>query len=231
MKRFEADKQSVSTDHCDYVDGMPSAEAVLNNLKTEFGVRTNRELSDVLEVRANTISTWKKRNSLDYARLIGIGKKYGMDLNRIFLNNIASPQHNDIIAVPRELQYQYVTRRRENAFLETLPRYRFPFRYSENARAFQMADATHSFNFRGVSYVIGEPDLIEKELQYGETYVIVSEKRGLFIGRVEQQQGSRNMINVITRDNEMMKNSIGMDRSEIMERWKVTNMIFQDLIG
>ncbi|WP_146746639.1 helix-turn-helix domain-containing protein [Sinomicrobium soli] len=209
----------------------PGVEEILDNLKLELGLKTNKELSDLLEVRANTISTWKKRNSLDYARLIEIGRKYSIDLNRLFFNNAAETTDlRGIITVPKELQYQYVTKRDNEVFLKSLPRYRFPFQFQPGSRAFQATDMVYSFAFRGISYVIGEPVSRMDEVIFGDTYVLVNRERGIFIGRVEKEVNRPHAVNVIMNDSKIMLSKVGMPEDEIIEIWKATNIIFQDFI-
>ncbi|MGS2761120.1 helix-turn-helix domain-containing protein [Sinomicrobium sp. M5D2P9] len=208
-----------------------SVKEVLKNLKEILNLRTNKELSDVLGVRANTISTWKKRNSLDYSRLVAMGKHHKLDMNKLFSNNVFEPDSGRyIIAVPRELQYQYVSQRQDRNFLGSLPRYRFPFSSAENARAFQTTDMSSSVTFKGISYVVGEPVEITETFATGKTYVLVNREQGIFIGQVEKDENDKSMIHVITNNHKLIPGNVSMIRGEIIEIWKVTSIIYQDFV-
>lgn len=208
-----------------------SVKEVLKNLKEILNLRTNKELSDVLGVRANTISTWKKRNSLDYSRLVAIGKHHKLDLNKLFSNNVFEPNMvRDIIAVPRELQYQYVSQRQDREFISSLPRYRFPFSSSENARAFQTSHLSSSATFKGVSYVVGELLENKEAIAPRKTYVVVNCEQGIFIGQVEKDKNDKARVHVITNNHKIIPGKVSMMRGEIIEIWKVTSEIYQDFV-
>lgn len=208
-----------------------SVKEVLRNLKEILNLRTNKELSDVLGVRANTISTWKKRNSLDYSRLVAMGKHHKLDLNKLFSNNVFEPDMvRDVIAVPRELQYQYVSKRQDREFLDNLPRYRFPFSSAENARAFQTTDLSSSMTFKGISYVVAEPLEDTEIFASGKTYVVVNREQGIFIGRIEKDKKNKSHVHVITNNHTIIPGKVSMMRKEIIELWEVTSMIYQDFV-
>ncbi|MGS2741918.1 helix-turn-helix domain-containing protein [Sinomicrobium sp. M5D2P17] len=208
-----------------------SVKEVLRNLKEILNLRTNKELSDVLGVRANTISTWKKRNSLDYSRLVAMGKHHKLDLNKLFSNNVFEPNTvKDIIAVPRELQYQYVSQIQDRDFLDSLPRYRFPFSSAENARAFQATDLSSSMTFKGISYVVGE--LLENAEAFvaGKTYIVVNRQQGIFIGQIEKDKNDKARVHIIANNHKIIPVNVSMMRGEIIEIWKVTSIIYQDFV-
>ncbi len=64
------------------------AALILKKLKQALNITTDVELSEILKVKPNTISTWKKRNTMDYACIIGICGTYGVDLNQLFLDTL-----------------------------------------------------------------------------------------------------------------------------------------------
>ncbi|MBB4118831.1 transcriptional regulator with XRE-family HTH domain [Mesonia hippocampi] len=57
---------------------------VLERLKKEFNLKTDRKLCKLLGVKPNTLSNWKKRNRLDYEVILAICKRNNLDLNYIF---------------------------------------------------------------------------------------------------------------------------------------------------
>ncbi|UGU16290.1 helix-turn-helix domain containing protein [Sinomicrobium kalidii] len=205
-----------------------SVDDVLQNLKDYFGFKTNKDLAEFLGVRPNTISTWKKRNSIDYERLITIGKLHKLDFNRLFSHDVYEPK--GIIVVPLELQYQYVSKRNDKSFIANLPRYHFPFSPGENTRAFQVTDFSAISNFKGVSYVIGERVYDTKSVVEGSTYVFVNTKQGIFIGRADLNPEDDSIVYVMTNDNKIPPGKVKMTAGNIAEIWKVTNVVSHDFI-
>lgn len=63
---------------------MQNATVVIKKLKKMLGIKTDLELSRILDVKPNTISSWKKRNSLQYDSLIALCKEHKIDLNELF---------------------------------------------------------------------------------------------------------------------------------------------------
>ncbi|WP_461533728.1 helix-turn-helix domain-containing protein [Sinomicrobium sp.] len=233
MKANKTNNLSVDTPPPNYTTSEegPDVERILENLKRELGIKTNKELSILLEVRANTISTWKKRNSLDYARLIELSSKYNIDLNQLFLNrNLESDDLQEVITVPKELQYQYVTKWNNELFLKDLPRYRFPFHFRPGSRAFQAVDMVYPADFKGIAYAVGTPVESIDEIVFGKLHVLVSSERGIFVGRVEKNMQYARTVNVITNENKVMLSEISMPEREIIEIWKVSNIILQDFL-
>ena len=208
-----------------------SVKEVLGNLKELLKLRTNKELSDVLGVKSNTISTWKKRNSLDYSRLVAFGKQYKLDLNTLFSNNVYEPHlEKDIIAVPRERQYQYVSQHQNVKFLETLPRYRFPFPARDNFRAFQTTCLQPSSAFMGVCYAVGTPMQNVKDLMTGKMYVIVNKEQGILVGIVRKEENNADRIYLTGNTPGLLPDGIGISIGGITEVWKVSSLFYQDFV-
>lgn len=205
-----------------------SARDILQNVKYYFGFKTNLELARFLGVKPNTISTWKKRNSLDYYRLIVICKLHNVDFNKLFSHTVY--EQNSIVVVPVELQYQYVSQREDKAFINNLPRYQFPFPSEKNARAFQVTNFSSFPNFKGISYVVGNRVQDPKAVAEGEMYVFVNKEQGIFTGRAERHRNMEDIIYVIFDDNNISPGKIKMAGKNIVEIWKVNNVIFHDLV-
>lgn len=62
-----------------------SSKEVLTKLKIVLGVKSAKELATIFQVKPNTISSWKKRDSLCYIKLIQVCNQYKIDLNELFL--------------------------------------------------------------------------------------------------------------------------------------------------
>lgn len=63
-----------------------NATLILNRLKELLEIDSDFGLSEYLGVKANTISSWKKRDSLDYSLIIAKCEHEDFDLNYVFLN-------------------------------------------------------------------------------------------------------------------------------------------------
>src|SRR6476620_5359325 len=88
-----------------------NANLILQKLKFALKVRTDIELSEILNVKPNTISSWKKRDTLDYSGIIAICELYEIDLNDIFYSKSNSKNYDSLedgtFLVSRESQFQY----------------------------------------------------------------------------------------------------------------------------
>lgn len=60
---------------------------ILDRLKKKLKIKSDTKLAEYLVIKPNTISNWRKRNSLDYALLIDKCEKEKIDLNLIFIDN------------------------------------------------------------------------------------------------------------------------------------------------
>ena len=69
------------------------ATLILSRLKNQLKIKTDVELSEIMAVKPNTISTWKKRGSVDYDKIIDLCQANEIDLNIIF---------SDCVFIPKE---------------------------------------------------------------------------------------------------------------------------------
>lgn len=204
---------------------------LLKKLKSHLGIQTNIELSRVLDVKPNTISTWKRRNSLDYELIISICNMLDIDLNLLFSTEYTRNRSaNNILAVPIEAQYQYVSNYHKEEFLDKMPKCSLPFSFSTpNTRAFQMAGISMSPTLKEGAYVIGERindhDLIEDN----SICILISKLRGIHINRVKKDPKNPYILNLLN-DNENFSNNIVMPVEEITEAWRVTNILSLDIV-
>ncbi len=60
---------------------------ILERFKSSLKIKSDTKLAEYLQIKQNTISNWKKRNSLDYALLIEKCKEERIDLNYVFIDN------------------------------------------------------------------------------------------------------------------------------------------------
>lgn len=204
----------------------PNATFVLEKLKRHLQIKTNIELASILQVKPNTISTWKKRNSLDYELIVSVCEKFGINLNDVFFDNdnaggIGKIHRNkNICVVTRELQYQYVNHLGEESFLDDIPKYHFPFINNDNMRAFQVTGNMMYPTLEDNTIVIGKHLRSPQEITDNKNYVIVSKLRGIFINRVRTPYDSPKEL-LLVNDNKMIPQEIKIHTDEIAEIWEV----------
>jgi len=63
---------------------MLNVEEVLERIKNKFGLKSDKELAELLEVTNKTIAGWKIRNSLDFKKILNLAKKKNLSLDFIF---------------------------------------------------------------------------------------------------------------------------------------------------
>lgn len=78
-----------------------SSKEVLTKLKVLLGVKSAKELAAIFDLKPNTISSWKKRNTLCYTKLIEVCNQRNIDLNELFLADYPKkPIDKSYIEVP-----------------------------------------------------------------------------------------------------------------------------------
>lgn len=202
-----------------------NAILVLNKLKKTLKISSDKQLSEFLNVKPNTISTWKKRNSLDYNVIISICELYEINLNEIFYdsaNHIVDIECNssETPLICREIQFQYCID--SSAILESLPKYHFPFIRSENSRVFQVLSNNMYPIIDENSFVICEETTLE-EVHENSLVVIVSKSKGLFISRFHRNHLSPDNF-LLTSDNSFFE-TIKLDKNAINEIWLIKGVL------
>ncbi|MGS2737713.1 helix-turn-helix domain-containing protein [Sinomicrobium pectinilyticum] len=204
-----------------------NAAEIMERLKKTLGIRTDVKLSKLLGIESNTLSTWKARNSLNFRRIITVGRKYGLDLNILFSNvDISRSYHKSMVAIPREYQYQYVNNRNKDSFINEMPRYNFPYIGNHNTRAFQVLDFSLFSTDKGTSYAIGEWVGHTEDILNGEIYILVNRTHGVFIGRVDINNNIPGTLFLINEDAGEMPYKTKIYISDIVEIWKVYSVVF-----
>jgi hypothetical protein len=198
---------------------------ILDKLKKSLKINSDKQLSEFLNVKPNTISTWKKRNSLDYAIIISICGLYEIDLNEIFYNSanrILDKEYtsSETPLICREVQFQYCID--SNAILDNLPKYNFPFMRSENSRAFQVLSNNMYPIIEENSFVICEEASIEM-VQESSLVVIVSKSKGLFVNRIHKSHTSQDIF-LLSSDNSFYE-TVKFDKRSIDEIWLIKGLL------
>ncbi|WP_284652233.1 LexA family transcriptional regulator [Flavobacterium terrisoli] len=200
----------------------------MQKLKFALKIRTDIELSEFLNVKPNTISSWKKRDTLDYSSIIAICELYEIDLNDIFYNKTNSKGFESVedgtYLVSRESQYQYCVDNK--GILETLPKYTFPFLRGDASRAFQAISNNMFPVIEERSYVLcTETDI--NQVKDNDLIVIVSQKKGIFINRLKILTEEGNSI--LLKNDHPSHHDLVFDKADIDEIWLIKGVVSYDI--
>lgn len=71
------------------------ANNLIDRLKSELSIKKDKDLCLLLGIKHNTLSTWKKRDTLDFNKILDLCEKYNLNLNYIFFEE--EPEVNEPI--------------------------------------------------------------------------------------------------------------------------------------
>ncbi|MBT0606692.1 helix-turn-helix domain-containing protein [Aequorivita echinoideorum] len=57
---------------------------MIKRLKKELKIKKDKDLCQLLDIKHNTLSTWKKRDTLDFNKVLALCEERNLDLNYIF---------------------------------------------------------------------------------------------------------------------------------------------------
>ena len=208
-----------------------NANLIITRLKKSLKIKTDIELSQFLTIKPNTISTWKKRNSVDFNSIIAICELYEIDLNYLllgkeFYKEMDSAHSTETVLVSKEILFQYILGT-DKGLLDNLPRYNFPFVKSDATRAFQIMTNNMFPTLEENSFAICEEANIAN-LQDDKIYIIISRKKGMFVNRVKLIPESDQSIQLIN-DNNPHARTLLFDLADIDELWKVKSVMSCDI--
>lgn len=197
-----------------------NAILIIDKLKKHLNINTDLDLSELLNVRPNTISTWKKRNSLDFNLIVALCEKNNIDLNDLFFNKpstqlYVSDKSQETPLISREIQYKYCM---GNLDLSTLPSYNFPSIKSAHSRAFQVTSNNMLPLIEENSYVVCESATIDS-LPDDAIVVIVSKTQGLFINKLINSKN--NNAPLLLRSVNPFFKDLSLNAEEINEIWLI----------
>jgi len=202
-----------------------NANLILKKLKKSLKINTDIELSEILNVKPNTISTWKKRNTLDYNCIISICELYDIDLNSIFTNqNSGNNSSCETPLVSSEIQFQYCIDK--SGLIDNLPRYNFPFIRNYDTILFQVSSNNMYPLIELNSFVVCELSDIDS-IKDNSIAVIISKTRGFFINRVNKSSTDKNAF--LFNNENTFYNSVPFNRSDINEVWLVKGVLSYNL--
>lgn len=204
-----------------------NANDVINRLKFLLKLKTDIQLSEFLNIRPNTISTWKKRNTLDYETIISICELYELDLNEVFLNKRnLSESSGSTPLITREAQFQYASGHDRQGLMDLVPKFSFPFLSSESTLAFQVVSNNMFPLIDENSFVICEASSLDA-VKENKVAIVVSKSKGIFLNRIAKSPYKENQV-VLVNDNDFY-NDVTLGESEISEVWMVRGVLSYDL--
>lgn len=206
-----------------------NANLILKKLKKSLKISTDIQLSEILNVKPNTISTWKKRNSLDYSCIISICELYEIDLNYIFSHESQNKSNEYLYScetplVSSEVQFQYCIDK--SSLMDSLPKYNFPFVKNFDTKIFQVSSNNMYPVIELNSFVICELTDIDT-VKENSIIVVISKTRGLFINRISKN--SVNKDTFVFNNENTFYNSILFKRFDINEVWLVKGILSYNL--
>mgnify|MGYP002784178913 CR=1 FL=1 len=67
---------------------LQNANNVIEAVKQKLGLRSDNQFVALLGIAQSTLSTWRKRNTLDYPKIIQTCIDFSIDLNEIFITTV-----------------------------------------------------------------------------------------------------------------------------------------------
>jgi len=200
------------------------AKNIIDRLKKTLKVETDTRLAEILNIKPNTISSWKKRNTLDYSKIIDKCVGLNIDLNLIFNDNFGidgSEAQTPIIS--KNLIYQYTNGELKKSF-NNLPKMTFPWQKGNESLAFETNEnIIHqklSSNFFAISEKVSISDLLEDDL-----VIIISKKLGFFIKKVNFSAPNSKITFTSIEVKKVFNKGISIEVEDIDELWKVNSIL------
>ncbi|MTG97463.1 MULTISPECIES: helix-turn-helix domain-containing protein [Myroides] len=167
---------------------MQNATAVIKRLKKMLGIKTDLELSNILNVKPNTISSWKKRDSLQYDSIIALCKEHKIDLNELFFTDSSTIynsnyQKRKVKMISADHHFEYFLDPEKT--LASAPSFIFPTT-EEVDTAFQVATENMYPTIKVSSYVITKRIEL-RDIHPWHLYLFTLEGRGIMIYRFKRQ--------------------------------------------
>ena len=184
---------------------MQNATGVIKKLKRMLGIKTDLQLADILDVKPNTISSWKKRDSLQYEGLIALCKEHKIDLNELFFSDSTAVYNSSyhkrkvkMISIDHHFEYFLDPEKT----LATAPSYVFPT-VEEVDTAFQVSVDNMYPTIKMTSYVITKHISVE-DLQLWHVYLFVLKGKGIVMYRFKRKVDDNTLL--LISDNPAFEN-------------------------
>ncbi|MHC5201699.1 helix-turn-helix domain-containing protein [Myroides sp. LJL119] len=206
---------------------MLDTSKILRRVKKMVGIKTDLELSKLLNVKPNTISSWKKRNSLQYEAIIELCAKYKIDLNELFFSDYhkvstGAHVHGRVKMITVDQHLEYFLNPEE--VLRNAPSYVFPTTEPVDF-AVQVASENMYPTIRVSSYVLLKKVEVQS-VQPFHIYLYILQGKGIFMFRFKRLTQECNLL--FTSDNPNIGNT-EVDPSQIREIYEVKALFSPNL--
>ena len=201
------------------------AKNIINRLKKSLKVDTDTRLSEILNIKPNTISSWKKRNTLDYSKIIDKCIELNIDLNLIFSEVPTNFRHGTLTPmVSKDLIYQYTSGKLMDS-LEILPTMKFPYLKNKESIAFQIDKSLIDARFNKDCFAICEKTSLVNIID-NDILIVISNKLGFFVTKIKPSLADTEKF-IISIDNgsSPFNKNISISIKDIDELWKVTGIL------
>lgn len=200
------------------------AKNIIDRLKKSLKVTTDTRLSELLNIKPNTISSWKKRNTLDYSKIIEKCIELNIDLNLIFNEASTNFGHDTFTPmVSKDLIYQYTSGKLMDS-LEILPTMKFPGLNTKESIAFQIDKSIIDSNSNKDCFAICEKTSLI-EVHDDDIIIIISNKLGFFVTKIKRSFADSENSIITIEDGSPFSNNIPISIKDIDELWKVTGIL------
>tara|TARA_R110002020_G_scaffold40543_1_gene119789 strand:+ start:1776 stop:2405 length:630 start_codon:yes stop_codon:yes gene_type:complete len=188
------------------------ANNLIARLKFELGIKKDKDLCKLLDIKHNTLSTWKKRDTLDFNKILELCDKHNLDLNYIFFEEEEKKKeeqetiHNNALIVP---VVQTKKRNKLNPFFNT-----HLINTNRNISIFynQVRDGDKISG----EIVVGQKISLKKILA-NELYVIEDKQNSFYLDRLVNVENQKLKDSVFRLEN--LNKDIGLD--SILHIWQV----------
>ena len=200
------------------------AKNILKRLKKTLNISTDTSLSEILDIKPNTISSWKKRNTLDYSKIIDKCIEFNIDLNLIFNDNFIEERPETLTPiVSKNLIYQYTNGELKKSFND-LPTIKFPYQKNKETLAFQTLKNIINQESSNDCFAVSERILIS-EVQNGDLVIIISKKLGFFTYKIKRSSPNSEITFVSIEEKTAFNKNVSISIEDIDELWKVTSIL------
>lgn len=201
------------------------AKNILKRLKKHLNINTDSKLSEILNIKPNTISSWKKRNTLDYNKIIDKCLELNIDLNTIFSEETAvNNQQNKTPIITKDLIYQYTSGQLKET-IGKLPTLKVPFLENrDESIAFQIDLSSVDTNSSKDCFAICERTALV-DIKDEDTIIIISHKLGFFVTKMKRSSTDLAKTIITVEEDSPFSKNFSISIKDIDELWKITGII------
>ncbi|MEO4005413.1 MULTISPECIES: helix-turn-helix domain-containing protein [unclassified Flavobacterium] len=201
-----------------------TAKSILTRVKKVFKIKTDAQLAELLNIKPNTISSWKKRNTLDYESIIAQCNKANIDLNEIFLGNENfNFKKKTTPIITKEMLFQYTTGEL-NLERSDIPTINIPFLQQKRSMVFQVNTSEMEPDIKENTFVICE-EASASDIASNSYAVLISKEKGLYMSKVLQNETDESQLTLISRKESIFSAKNEIKKDKIDEIWKIKGVL------